>query len=355
MIWRRPGFRQGAEGHLRQHDRLFASDVRFGQKLVARSLEDVEAEVGDRAKAPAFDQDRPLVEHLGRLDHLARGGEQCRVGEASLHELEADEAVVDVGEGRALEVDDVDLDSLRVEPVQQRADQLRRRRVGVKRAVDQIDAENAERALLAGRLAVEQPDVEHDLRRLRARPRLEAHAEPGVAFPGPRWLAVATVLAKTKKVVLSPRFAASSLHERRTRDRASRESLPADVALAGPVAGIPHLLVVGRDGLGDRARRAADAEKPARHLLAGADLGEGPVLHRVEIDLESFLLRRRGGHPALAIACLACAVKSRRTRLSCRGRASSDKPIRDGLRSQPSFRDGGVVAARRWSSCGASG
>ena len=161
-------------------------DVRFGQKLVARSLEDVEAEVGDGAKAPAFDQDRPLVEHLGRLDHVARGGEECRVGEASLDELQADQAVVDVGEGRAGEVDDVDLDSLRVEPVQQRADQLRRRRVGVKRAVDQVDAENAERALLSGRLAVEQPDVEDDLGRLRARSRLEADAEPAVAFPGPR-------------------------------------------------------------------------------------------------------------------------------------------------------------------------
>src|SRR4029077_12307768 len=147
---------------------------------------DVEAEVGDGAKAPTLDQDRPLVEYLGRLDHLAVGGEECCVGEASLHELETDQSVVDVGESRASEIDDVDLDPLGVEAVQQRPDQFRGRRVEVKRTVHQVDAEYTERTLLAGRLAVEQPGVEDDFGRLRARSRLEAHAEPGVSLSRPR-------------------------------------------------------------------------------------------------------------------------------------------------------------------------
>ena len=186
MVLRRPVLRQVPERHLRQHDRFLARHARIGQELVARALEDVESEGGDRAEMAALDHDRPLVEHLGRLDHLAPGGEQRRVGEAALHEIEADQAVVDAGEGRALEVDDVDLDPLRIEPVHEGADQLRRRRVRVKRAVHQVDAENPERTLLAGRLAVEQPRVQQDLRRLRARLGLEAHAEPGVALPRPR-------------------------------------------------------------------------------------------------------------------------------------------------------------------------
>ena len=38
-------------------------------------------------------------------------------------------------------------------------------------------------------------------------------------------------------------------------------------------------------------RRAADAEKPAHHLLPGADLGERPIPARIEIDLQRLRMR----------------------------------------------------------------
>jgi hypothetical protein len=55
--------------------------------------------------------------------------------------------------------------------------------------------------------------------------------------------------------------------------------------------------VVGRDGLRDRAGGAADLQEPARHLLPGADLGQGSEAGRVQVDRESSLVRvERCGH-----------------------------------------------------------
>ena len=68
------------------------------------------------------------------------------------------------------------------------------------------------------------------------------------------------------------------------------EPLAADVAARGAVDGVRDGHVVGRDALGDRARRAADPEKPARHLLPRADLGEGAVLGVVQVDLDGLLV-----------------------------------------------------------------
>ena len=68
------------------------------------------------------------------------------------------------------------------------------------------------------------------------------------------------------------------------------QPLPADVTLGLAVNRVADLHVVGGDGLGDGARGAAHAEKPARHLLAGADLGERAVFRRVEIDPQRLLM-----------------------------------------------------------------
>ena len=69
------------------------------------------------------------------------------------------------------------------------------------------------------------------------------------------------------------------------------QALAADVTLGVPVNGVADGHVVGGDGLGDGAGRAADAEKPAGHFLSGADFGEGAVFGRVQVDLERFLMR----------------------------------------------------------------
>jgi len=42
--------------------------------------------------------------------------------------------------------------------------------------------------------------------------------------------------------------------------------------------------VVGGDGLGDGTRGPPDAEEPADDLLAGADLRDGPVPARIQVD-----------------------------------------------------------------------
>ena len=67
----------------------------------------------------------------------------------------------------------------------------------------------------------------------------------------------------------------------------------ADIALGVPVNGVADRHVISRDGFGNGARRAANAKKPARHFLAGANLGEGSVFIGVQVDLKGFLMRAK--------------------------------------------------------------
>ena len=68
------------------------------------------------------------------------------------------------------------------------------------------------------------------------------------------------------------------------------EALAADVAVGRAIDRIAHRHVVGRDGLGDRARGPAHAEKPAHHLLPRPDLGKRAIAPGVQVDLQSFLI-----------------------------------------------------------------
>src|SRR4030095_7015877 len=69
------------------------------------------------------------------------------------------------------------------------------------------------------------------------------------------------------------------------------QPLARDIALSMPINGVAHFHVVSRHALGDCPRRAADAEKPAHHLLPGADLRERSVPARIEIDLQRLRMR----------------------------------------------------------------
>ena len=84
-----------------EHHRLLPLDGRLLEELRARAVEHVEGELGHGPEAAALDEDRLLVEHLGRLHDLAGGGEHRGVGQALLDELQAHEAVVDAVERRA--------------------------------------------------------------------------------------------------------------------------------------------------------------------------------------------------------------------------------------------------------------
>jgi hypothetical protein len=69
------------------------------------------------------------------------------------------------------------------------------------------------------------------------------------------------------------------------------QPLAADIAIGMAVNGVADGHVVGRNGLGDGAGGAADAEEPPGHLLPGADFRKGAVFGRVQIDLERLLMR----------------------------------------------------------------
>ena len=64
------------------------------------------------------------------------------------------------------------------------------------------------------------------------------------------------------------------------------QARPADVAVGLAVDGVADRHVVGRHALGDGPGGAAHPEEPAHHLLPGADLGEGAVAARVQVDLQ---------------------------------------------------------------------
>ena len=95
--------------------------------------------------------------------------------------MQAHEAVIDAFEGRTRKLDHVDLDLAPPQPFDQRRDQFVRPIVQEKRRVDHVDPERAERFLLGDRHVVEQLNVQDDLRRLRARSRLKANAQPAMA------------------------------------------------------------------------------------------------------------------------------------------------------------------------------
>ena len=63
------------------------------------------------------------------------------------------------------------------------------------------------------------------------------------------------------------------------------------VALGTAIDGVAHRHVVSRHRLRYGARRAAHLKEPARHFLPRANLGEGPVAGRVQVDFERFLMR----------------------------------------------------------------
>ena len=99
-------------------------------------------------------------------------------------------------------------------------------------------------------------------------------------------------IGEDKKSALASQFLVQSLDEQSIFVIEHRlETIAADVTIGRAVDRIAESHVVGRHRLRHRARRAADMEKAPGHFLAGADLREGAVLLRVEIDLERLLVR----------------------------------------------------------------
>lgn len=283
---------EGAQRHLHQDHRLLPLDRRLLEELRPRPLEQIEGELRDGAEAAALDQDGLLVEHLRGLDDLPGGGEHRRVGQPLLDQLQAHEPVVHPVERRARELDHVHVDPLARELVHERADQRRGLPVAEVGAVDQVDAQHAERLLLARGRRVLQVAVDDDVGRRLVGPRLEADADPAAAGLVPR------VAPRGDGVGESEEGGAVALCGSEPLEQLAElvlehglQALAADVTLGRAVDRVADGHVIGRDALGDRARGAAYKEEPARHLLSGADLGDGAVLALVEVERQGFLPR----------------------------------------------------------------
>ena len=133
--------------------------------------------------------------------------------------------------------------------------------------------------------------MDDDLRRLGSRLGLKPDAHPTVRFVVPRKTPGGHRVGKDEK---SRRIAALGVEsfvqqgvfvvEHRL------QPLPAHVSFTRTINRVADHHIVGGYRLGDGPRRASDAEKPARHFLAGADLGERTVFPRVQIDLQGLLV-----------------------------------------------------------------
>ena len=105
----------------------------------------------------------------------------------------------------------------------------------------------------------------------------------------PLKLLVATVSAKTKKLVWSPRVADEPLDQELVFVvQHQLQALARDVARRLAVDGVAEDHVVGGDRLGDGPRGPAGLEELARDLLAGADLGERAVLRPSRLIVSAF-------------------------------------------------------------------
>ena len=139
----------------------------------------------------------------------------------------------------------------------------------------------------------------------------------------PLKLLVATVSAKTKKFVWSPRVRGQPVDQELVLVvQHELQPLARDVARRLAVDGVAEDHVVGGDRLGDRPRGAAGLEEFAGDLLAGADLGERAVLRHVQVDGQRLLVRgeeflllahaRHIGRRAAGVATRSCVTSPRR-------------------------------------------
>src|SRR5437588_6296269 len=131
-----------------------------------------------------------------------------------------------------------------------------------------------------------------DLARLAAGLLLETDAEPAVRLVVLLETARRHRVGEHKKCAEAAELSIETLDEQFVFVIEHRlEASAAHVAIGRSVNGIAERHVVGGHGFRDRAGSAAHMEKTAGHLLSGADLREGPILLRIEIDLERLLVR----------------------------------------------------------------
>jgi hypothetical protein len=147
--------------------------------------------------------------------------------------------------------------------------------------MDQVDADDAQRFLLANVLLVEHAHMDQDLRRFAARLSLKTNAGPAVTFLPPG----RNRAGKNEEGgLVAPRRVEPLQQQVIFVIEHRLQPAAADVTIGWPVNGVADGHVIGGNGFGNGAGGAAGAKKPAGNLLRCANLGKGAVAPGIVID-----------------------------------------------------------------------
>ena len=168
----------------------------------------------------------------------------------------------------------------------------------IKGAVDDVDAQDAERLLLSQVVFIQQPYVDDDFRGSGSGLHQAPHPKPAITGTSPRIAAGGNGVGKDEELgALSPLVSQALFDQPVLVIQHGYQPASTDVTIGGPVNRIAEGHVIGADGLGNRPRGSPDLEEPACYFLPGADLGKGSVLVAIEVDAKCFLV----GVQALAL------------------------------------------------------
>ena len=227
---------------------------------------------------------RALAQQLGGRHGRPVDGEDDRLGELVLHQVDVRRGGIDAGEFGSAQDDQVDGEAPG-EVLEDGGQKVGGRLPPIEGGEDQIDAENPHRLLLQEVAGIEQIDVQDDVVRRPAEHGLEADADPAVALVGAGEVARRHGVGKGEEARLrAPAGSQAFEQEGVFVLQHALEAVARHVAGHLAVDRVAERHVVCRDGAGHGARRAAGLEEPVRHLLAGADFGQRSVDRRVEID-----------------------------------------------------------------------
>ena len=298
MLHLLPQRQEIAQGHLHEHHRLPAPHVRLLPHALKGLLQHVQGDAGDRAEASALDQDRRVVEELRGLHYFAVRCEEGRVRQALLDKLKAHEPVVHSVESRAGEPDHVHFHPVPGQGVHEGCDKELGPLAFVERPVDQVDAQHAQRLLLARILLVPHAGVDDDFRRPRPRLCLEPDAQPALPLllageaPGGHRISEHEELRRGAACSFQPLKQQAPFVIQH-----GLQALPADVAPGRAIDGVGYCHIVCGNRLGDGGGRAPDMKEPAGNLLTRADLGNRSVPGRIDVDAERLVMSAQRVHP----------------------------------------------------------
>ena len=159
-------------------------------------------------------------------------------------------------------------------------------------AVKQIYSDHPERFLLVDVRFVEHANVNDNLARLATRLFLKSHPEPTVRFVVFLETSGRDCVGEDKERAFVAEFFFQTFQQKRVLMVEHRvQAHPTHITIGRSIDCVAERHIVSRHRFRDRARRAADVKKSARHFLTCADLGECPVLLPIEINLERLSVR----------------------------------------------------------------